>query len=306
MSIVRPKILMLFLDGVGIGSRNGECNPFFMAELPVLRSLLDDRLPHLSQRQIRTSNATLVPLNATLGVEGLPQSGTGQTTLFTGTNAARFIGKHFGPYPYSSLRPLIDRENIFRKLTEQGRRVYYANAYPQLFLDHLSTHPTRTTATVMAWRSLGRPLNGLLELSNESAISADITNDRWVSLAFGDVPTISPRAAGHRLVSILDGFDFVVYEYFFTDHAGHSQSMDRGVEVLQMLDEFLGGIIESMDRNRMLVLLTSDHGNLEDLSTKKHTRNPVPLLSVGIHREKLVSRCTGLSHVTPAILNLLS
>ncbi|MDO9170716.1 MAG: hypothetical protein Q7W29_02680, partial [bacterium] len=54
-----------------------------------------------------------------------------------------------------------------------------------------------------------------------------------------------------------------------------------------------------------LVLLTSDHGNLEDLSTRSHTRNPVPLLAWGPGAATLLARCTRLDEVTPALLSLL-
>ena len=137
------------------------------------------------------------------------------------------------------------------------------------------------------------------------AIAADITNEHWVKLGFGDVPVISPAQAGERLVSILGDYDFVLYEYFYTDHAGHSQSMENAVGVLQTLDGFLGGILSALDPNSDLLLVTSDHGNIEDLSTKTHTRNPVPLIAVGARRDFVTSRCKNLTHVTPAIVELL-
>ncbi len=92
-----PRVLMLFLDGVGIGRADKKINPFFAAELTELRGLFEGELPQLSKRTIHSPSASVVPLNATLGVPGLPQSGTGQTALFTGINAAKFIGKHYGP-----------------------------------------------------------------------------------------------------------------------------------------------------------------------------------------------------------------
>src|SRR5712692_4882 len=280
-----PRVLMLFLDGVGIGRADKKINPFFAAELTELRGLFEGELPQLSRRTIHSPSASVVPLNATLGVPGLPQSGTGQTALFTGINAAKFIGKHYGPYPYSSLRPVISEQNIFRKLSRLGRKVFYANAYPQRYFDHLTNHKSRITVTVMAWLESGFSLNDYSKLQQEKALAADITNERWVKLGFGDVPVISPTQAGRRLVSMLEDFDFVLYEYFYTDHAGHSQSMENAVAVLQMVDGFLGGILAALDPKKDLLIVTSDHGNIEDLSRKSHTRNPVPLITVGDQRK---------------------
>src|SRR6266404_268638 len=133
----RPHVLMLFLDGVGIGHKKH--NPFHAARLPTLSKLLGGSMPNLRDSRRSTPAASLVPINATLGVPGLPQSGTGQTALLTGINAPRMIGKHFGPYPYSTLKPLIATENIFQKLHRNGRKVFYANAFPQRYFDAMNS-----------------------------------------------------------------------------------------------------------------------------------------------------------------------
>ena len=297
---------MVFLDGIGIGAADAATNPFFASTYPTLSKILGGKIPHLKRKRVHSPDADIVPLNATLGVSGLPQSGTGQTALFTGVNAAKAVGRHYGPFPYSTLRPILAEKSIFHRLLARGRKVHYANAYPQRFFDHLSVHPTRVTAMVQAWRNAGFVLNGNEELTRGHALSADITSERWVAFGFGDVPVITPRKAGERLVEMLERHDFVLYEYFQTDHAGHHQSMTQAVEILHILDEFLGGIEGSLDREKMLFLLTSDHGNLEDLSRKTHTRNMVPLLLMGAGKEVLASRCTNLTHVTPAITEHLT
>jgi len=118
------------------------------------------------------------------------------------------------------------------------------------------------------------------------------------------VPILSPQEAGSRLVSFTATYDFVFFEYFYTDHVGHAQSLEQAHEVLTMLDNFLEGVVGSMNMNSTLLLLTSDHGNIEDLSTKSHTRNPVPLLAVGKHHQKITMQVTRLQQVTPAIVKL--
>lgn len=61
------RVVLLFLDGVGIGPDDPECNPFLCARLPALTGLLGT-LPTLSQPVRCTSSARSVPLDATLGV----------------------------------------------------------------------------------------------------------------------------------------------------------------------------------------------------------------------------------------------
>lgn len=259
---------------------------------------------HLADMNRTSDSMSLVPLDATLGVEGLPQSGTGQTSLFTGVNAARMIGKHFGPHPYSSLKPIIREKSIFRQVRELGKSSYFANAFPRQYFQHVEVNKSRVTATTLAWLATGDTLNDPAVLRAGDALSADITNERWDRLGYPDMPVVTAQEAGRRLVSLTRKHDFVLYEYYFTDHAGHHQSMSDAIEVLRKLDEFLEGILSVFERDTMLLFITSDHGNLEDLSTKGHTRNPVPLLVVGDRHREVTERATDLTHVAPAILSL--
>ncbi len=296
---------MLFLDGVGIGKKDASINPFFTANLKTLRSLLDGKLPHL--RDARHSNllCSLVPINATLGVEGLPQSGTGQTALMTGMNAAKFIGKHFGPYPYSTLKPVIQEQNIFKMLSEKGKKVFYANAFPPKYFEYINSTKMRMTAITYSWLSSGFALNTHEVLARSEALSADITSQRWNSQGFPSVPNLTPQEAGKRLARFSDEYDFTLFEFYYTDHIGHHQSIPQAIEVLELLDALLEGIISHFDAERNLFFITSDHGNLEDLSTKTHTRNPVPLFAYGRHHTELTSRVKNLTQVVPSLLNFM-
>lgn len=296
---------MVFLDGVGIGRRDAVRNPFFASHLATFERLLGGRLPHLHDAHRSSGRASLRPINATLGVRGLPQSGTGQTALLTGVNAPKIIGKHFGPYPYSTLKPILRENNLFRKLDDGGRSVLYANAFPRQFFDHISSTKNRMTALTMSWLMSGFRLNTAEVLAQGRALSADITNERWPELGYPAMPVLTPQEAGKRLVELTLQNDFVLYEYYHTDLVGHGQSMEDAVLVLERLDRLLEGIDASFDAASMLLIVTSDHGNLEDLSTRSHTRNPVPLLVVGRHHREIIHGVKDLTHVAPAILNLL-
>jgi 2,3-bisphosphoglycerate-independent phosphoglycerate mutase len=301
-----PHVVLLFLDGVGIGRKDGRRNPFFRAKLPVLTSAAGGAIPSLRDARRRTERSSLVPVSATLGVPGLPQSGTGQTALLTGVNAPRIVGKHFGPHPYSSLRAVLAEKSIFRQLELRGRRCFYANAFPRQYFEYLSSGRNRTTAIAMAWTLAGHELNTAVSLAAGTALSPDITNERWKKMGYDDIRPILPQEAGRRLASISENYDFVLFEYFFTDHAGHSRSMQDAVEILQRIDLFLEGFFRHADPGKTLFILTSDHGNLEDLSVKTHTRNPVPLLAVGPGHREITANARNLTDVTPGILKLLS
>ena len=301
----RPNVVMLFLDGVGVGANNPLINPFFASPLPALQELCGGEMIHLRNARRGSSTASITPIGATLGTEGLPQSGTGQTALMTGVNAASFIGKHFGPYPYSSLHPVIDEKNIFRRLSEAGKSVYYANAFPKKYFDFIRARRGRTPTLARSWISSGFELNDSAVLAEGNALSADITGVRWNANGFSRVPEITPKEAGRRLVTLGNHYDFVLFEYSFTDHAGHSQSMSQATEILGLVDEFIGGIVDAMRPALTTLIITSDHGNLEDLSTKTHTRNPVPFIAVGRHHVAASHRVSEITDVPIAIEYLL-
>lgn len=299
------RVILVFLDGVGIGNKNADANPFFSANTPTLTGLLGGSLPYSSYKRISSERAELVPVNATLGIPGLPQSGTGQTAIFTGINGARVFGRHFGPYPPTILRPIIESGNIFRRLRSRGRSVCFANAFPQRFFDYTNSGTRRLTVTTLSCMMTNVPILTAKELQRNEGISADFTRARWPELGHPNIRPVTPREAGYHLWHIGEKHDFTLFEYWLTDHAGHSQKMKLAVEALEHLDQFLGGFFEVFDERDSLFAMISDHGNLEDLSVKTHTRNPVPCVAVGRHRKDFVSTVRNLTHITPAILNLL-
>ena len=113
------RVLLLFLDGVGIGPDDPDVNPFLQAHLP------DD------DPGVARFRGTTLALDATLETDGTPQSGTGQVALLTGRNAAEIHGGHFGPWTPISLRPLVEETSVLRRVRDAGRSVAFANAYPR-------------------------------------------------------------------------------------------------------------------------------------------------------------------------------
>jgi phosphopentomutase len=70
---------------------------------------------------------------------------------------------------------------------------------------------------------------------------------------------------------------------------------------METFDGVLGGLIEQWENG--LILVTSDHGNMEDLSTRKHTGADVPALVIGekTAREEFTRDLKELTDIAPAI-----
>ena len=70
-----------------------------------------------------------------------------------------------------------------------------------------------------------------------------------------------------------------------------------------MLDELIRGTVEHLPPETTLVI-SSDHGNIEDQRSAGHTTNPVPLLCMGPDAHCFAS-LTSIAEVTTAILSVL-
>src|SRR5208283_5461816 len=285
-------VLMIFWDGVGYGKEDSSINPFFAGNFPTFKKLFNGSIPSLRTRKIFSSRASVTPVNTTLGVPGLPQSGTGQTAIFAGVHAPRKIGKHFGPYPYSTLIPIIKEQNVFVRLQQRRKKFFFVNGFPAKYFDYINSPRGRTPVVALSYLSAGR------------ALSADFTNEGLNTFGYR-LPVMSPFEAGRRFYEIGRSFDFTLFEYFFPDKAGHSQRMKESVEVLERMDGFLAGILDSFDDQNDILFFVSDHGNIEDLSTKSHTRNPVPLIVVGSRRKFFSDKIKKLTDVTPTLASFL-
>ena len=299
-------VLFMFLDGVGLGVNDPLINPFAAAELPNLQKLLGGEKMLAATARYDGPGASLLALDACLGVSGLPQSATGQAVLLTGRNVPAEIGYHYGPKPDKSTAAHLQDGGIFGELTRSGKAAALVNAYPPGYFQGIESGRRIFSSIPLAVTKSGLPLFTLDDLLNGRAISADFTSAGWSErMNMPEVPVMQLAVAGASLASLARKYDFAFFEYWLTDYAGHGQDMPEALHLLEQFDVVLGGLIEAWNPADLL-LITSDHGNLEDLSTRRHTANPVPLLLVGSPDLRAhFDDVTDLSGVAPAILKTI-
>ncbi len=275
------RLLFIFIDGVGLG-KNEPNNPFANAETPGLADILGGKRLTEESAGYVGPQASLLGLDATLGVPGLPQSATGQASIFTGINAPAFLGSHLNGFPEQKLRRLLSVKGLFRQLKGKGFRVVFANAYRPSFFEHLrrGLPGNRYSCSTLITYYGGLPFYSLNDLKAGRALYMDITNDILQRMGF-DVPLITPEEGASRLAEISCGNDFCLFEYFLSDLAGHMADRPEAGRIVNILDRFIGTLAEEIDSEETLLVVTSDHGNLEDLSSRDHTHNQVPALLVG-------------------------
>lgn len=278
------KILFLFIDGVGLRGAAAD-NPVNPEVCPTLCRLVEKHSK---------------PIDACLGVEGLPQSATGQATMFTGVNCASAMGRHCEGFPGPALRAIIEKSNLFLQLEKRGRKVAFADAYLVDSADELASRRFKSVTTVMAL-TVPKVVLTADDLMEDRALMQDLTRET-IQDRYPDVAIIPPQRAAEHLFAIAQKNDFTLYEFFQTDVAGHSLDYARACAVLRMYDRFLATLARFTEAAGMTLVITSDHGNVECMAERGHTRNPVPFIAFGPREERIRAAVSSLKDVTPAIL----
>lgn len=289
-------VLLFFIDGLGIGAR-GPFNPLDGLEDAAPLAIFQDEDPEL------IFDGALALTDARLGVEGRPQSASGQTTILTGINAPAALGYHKQGFPNQALLEIIREHSIFRQLELAGvAPITFANAYTPPFF---ASRPRWVSATTAAVEAAGMRFRDLEDLRGGRAVYQDFTNRSLIERGL-EIETRTPDEAAETLARLAAEHRFTLYEYFITDKVGHAQDMLAARVVLTNLSRLLRVLLARLDLERTTVILTSDHGNIEDLSSRNHTLNAVPTLAWGRHRRRIVSRVRTLADITSAIVAVLT
>ncbi len=294
-------VLLVFLDGIGIGKKDFQINPFFKHGFKTFENIFGD-IPSIDNQYLSKGFHFLFPTDVTLGVEGLPQSGTGQASLFCGFNAPKFVGKHFGPYPYSTTIPILEKESMLVYFRDKFNSSYFANAYPKAFFDYIKSGRSRLSVTTTICKLAGIRLNRVSDVRAGRALTAEITNERWNHRLGYNLKIIKPKTAARRLLKIAERYKFTLYEYYMSDHLGHLRLAGEFDKLFSELDEFLFTLLNEVDSKKMTLIVCSDHGNLEDLSVKTHTRNPALTITAGKSAKEIANSVNNISQLKKAIL----
>lgn len=309
---MRAPVALLFIDGVGVGRRDPDVNPLARDEL--LLSRFDDGTAAPLPR-----GGTCAHVDATFGVSGRPQSASNQTAILTGQPAPRLIGRHVLGYPNAALRSLIAEHSIVRQLAGAGIAATFANAYPAGYLDALGlrrraseaqdvTIPPRAlrrirpSATTLAMAAGQVALRTFDDARRGEGLTHDIDGQIAQRRGFG-VPMRTPEEAADIFWRLATGMGFVLFEHYQADEAGHAQDAVAAEQTLRTFDAFARAVVMKMPEGAH-VLVCSDHGNVEDLSIRSHTLNPVPVLCFGPSAREVTDGLRDVSDVGRAVVSL--
>lgn len=302
------RVLFLFLDGVGLGDDDPKRNPFSTARLPTLEALLDGRRLIASSAPYEGSKATLITVDARMGVDGRPQSASGQATILTGKNVPALIGTHYGPKPNPQIAEILEEYNLFSEVKRRGGEAGLLNAYPPRYFESIYSRRRIYAAIPLAVRAAGLELMTAEDLQAKRAMSADFTGAGWAAQPdFPPAPIYFPAEAGALLAQLSLNYHLAWFDFWPTDYAGHRGSLAQGISLLETFDAVLDGLIDAWNDRHDLIVITSDHGNLEDLEQRGHTLNPVPALLIGPHKLRRVfsKQVNDLTDIAPSVLRVI-
>jgi len=305
------RLLFVFLDGLGLGDGDPAHNPL-AAPWPGLRTLTGCDWTAPAWRTRSDAARVTAALDARLGLPGLPQSATGQTTLLTGRNAARAMGRHYGPWPGPTLRALLARGSLFHDGAAAGG-ARLANAYPAAYLTALRMPPTaaggalqrrarraRASAPIAAAEAAGLTLADVGDLARDRAVAGDLGVGR-VRAGTGSAAVASQARA---LAALASEHAFTFFDVWGGDLVGHRQDPVAARAFLSALDAFVPALVAALPHD-VTLLVTSDHGNLDDLRRRGHTLASVPLLALGPGATAFAG-ARSLLDVAPAVRQVLA
>lgn len=299
-------ILMLFLDGIGLGDDDPLTNPFAIANTPTLHQLANGHRWLRDTGKQQSARSVFIPTDPRLGMPGRPQSATGQATILTGRNVPQIIGEHYGPKPNAPIREIIAEDNFFKQVVAHGLPAALIEAYPPRWHKAVNSGKILRSSYQLAAHEASLPIFEEDKIYSGEALAVDWTNEGWRSeLGYTDSPVYTPHEAGHKLVEISRKYTFAFHSHWITDVIGHKGSVEDGVRILELFDGVMVGALEAWEDDEGLIIITSDHGNMEEIGNRKHTENDVPTVVIGSSAAEFADDLKDLSDLVPHMADIL-
>ncbi len=299
-------ILFIFVDGIGLGDDDPSINPFAVAHMPALIGLTNGKRWLRDTGAQSSDRSMFIPTDPRLGVPGRPQSGSSQAAILTGRNVPELIGRHYGPKPDEKTRSILSEDNFFMQVKRHGKQAALISAYPPGLLAEIARGKTLPSSIQQAAIAAGQSLFTIEDVVAERAMTEEWTGYAWREhLKLDTTPVYTPQVAGRLMVEISRQYDFAFHSHWFTDYIGHRGTFARGVELLEIFDGVVQGILDTWEDSEGLVIITSDHGNMEHIGDRHHTENDVPTLIIGQGKEIFAEHFSRLTDFVPRMAHFL-
>ena len=125
-------------------------------------------------------------------------------------------------------------------------------------------------------------------------------------------PEMSACEVTEKVVEAINSekYNCIILNYANPDMVGHTGSLEAAIKAVETIDECVGKVVEAVNNQKGVMLITADHGNAEQMIDYKtgephtaHTTNPVPLVLVGMENTKLKEG--KLADLAPTMLDIM-
>jgi hypothetical protein len=147
---------------------------------------------------------------------------------------------------------------------------------------------------VHAARTAGLKLHTWEDVRCRQALTSSMSHQLEADFEFfglEPLPGHTPQAAAAILMSLAVQHDFIFYKYQIPDLVSHTGRIELAREVFETIEVFVEAVLRSIDPADTVVVITSDHGHLEQLaSSHAHPKSKVPTWYFGPDPERTADR----------------
>ncbi len=126
-------------------------------------------------------------------------------------------------------------------------------------------------------------------------------------------PEMSAKPVAERLAEAIrtGGYDFAIVNFANPDMVGHTGVFEAALRAMKVTDEAVGVVVDAAIAAGGCVLLTADHGNVEEMTfpdgslNTQHSTNPVPVAFITTEPGQWALRDGTLADIAPTLLELL-
>ncbi|HJZ53817.1 MAG TPA: hypothetical protein VKE74_02605 [Gemmataceae bacterium] len=213
-----------------------------------------------------------------------------------------FLGSSFA----QDLIPACDRSEVEAVLQLDGRPVRLRGSDKHGFAELFTLAEINQNIFVYAAREAGVPLRGWDDVRGGRALTGTMTHElearfNWDALGQSALPRCEPREAAEVLLALAGQHDFTFYKYQLADLVSHTGRVDLARCVFGVIETFVEVVLRGIDPRETVVLMTSDHGHLEQVAfSHGHPKSRVPTWYFGpdapAHADRM-RRPEGIFHV---------
>ena len=231
------------------------------------------------------------------------------------SDRARQITTALGDKNFSKFKRSIKNLNI-TTMTQYSKDFSYPILFPKKSIENTLAEVISNagltqlhTAETEKYAHVTFFLNGGIEepFKNETRVLIPSPNVK----TYDEQPQMSAPKVTEAVIKAMDEkYDFVVVNYANGDMVGHTGNFEAAIKAVETVDEQLARIIESAEKNDYAIVITSDHGNCEEMKDSdgniltNHTVGDVWCF-VKANGIKRVEN-GGLNNIAPTVLKLMN